>query len=245
MHNVISGQSFKYIRSSAFFVMMVLMPCLAFVFYRLADSQVSNAPADVTITGVQVLTGILDGGFVFVVSGILASLLICSDFTTQSIRQIIGKGTGRLSYTMGTLISVFLFCMIMILFYYLSLFGFATISFEKAGLDEWRTLLWLLLATAAMAFFYTAYLMFIACLTKRATITVPLAIVTPSLSELLVSSFATRSMKQYPIDPISVFNNIFLHDHKTCPRIYCAIAFIVAGIIFTILSIIVVKKKEY
>lgn len=245
MYNVISSQRFKYLRSSVFFVILCTAPCLAYIFFRISRVPLSQIPAGDAITGADIVIGCLDGGFIMVLIGILASLLICADFTTQSIRQIIGKGTSRLSYTLGTIITCSVFCLGIMLLYSLCNFGFGAAYYGQAGLDKWKTLLWLLLAIVCLAFFYTAYIMFIASLSKRASVTIPLAVVTPSLSELLVMSFATKSMKQYPIDPLAVFNNIYLHDHKICPRIYSAIALIVAGIIFTILSIIVVKKKEY
>ncbi|MBP5492714.1 MAG: hypothetical protein J6Y08_07705 [Clostridiales bacterium] len=249
MNNVISSQSFKYLRSSAFFVIMVLMVCLAFGDFWLARSSLNSVPEGVSaqyeITGLSLLVSSVEGGIVYVIVGLLASLLICSDFSTQSIRQIIGKGTGKLNYTLGTLFTIFLFSMIVVLFYYLCTFGIFTVYCKKAGLNEWKQLLWLLLATFCATFNYTAFVMFVASLSKRVSITIPFAIMTPSILELVVMTFSTKEMVKYPLDLTTSFENILYATHKACPRIYSVLGLVALGIIFTILSIIVVKKKEY
>ncbi len=244
MNNVISCQKFKFLKSSAFFVMMVLAPFIAgflYAAYRLANPDLPGADyyaLDVMLTS-------MDGDIIFLIVGILGALLISMDFSSTSIRQIIGKGTKRLNYTLGTVLTSFMVSILPVFLMCLSLFVIGLIAFGQVGSTDTMTIVWVILGLLVSSFWFTSFNMFIGSLTKKTSLTVIFAILTPTLIRIFVALAEKAAKRELPIDPITALNNIVYQDVCTSTKICSVIGFVVAGLVFTILSIIVVKKKEY
>ena len=89
MTNIMSSQMYKNVRSGAFRFMMIFMIPFGFFLYAMFRS-LSGPAYGCGYTGISTLRYALDGDFFFMIVGILSAIIFCLDYSSTSIRQIIG-----------------------------------------------------------------------------------------------------------------------------------------------------------
>lgn len=243
MTNIMSSQMYKNVRSGAFRFMMIFMIPFGFFLYAMFRS-LSGPAYGCGYTGISTLRHALDGDFFFMIVGILSAIIFCLDYSSTSIRQIIGKGIDRTKYTLGSIITTFLTTMLPISLLYVTLFVIGSVHNKDMGPITFMDIVWLILCSLSAAFCFTSFNMVIASLSKKTSITVICAILSPTLVRLTVLLIGTLIKKDLPLDPIAAFTTIIDEGVPTATRLANFSGFMVMGLIFTGLSIMIVRKKD-
>ena len=102
--------------------MTLIMIPLGFFLTLLMKEVQAEMDETIILNGFSMISQGIEGDTMFMFIGILATLLFASDFSSGSIRQIIGKGIDRTKYVVGTLVSVSAFVLVMMAALFLSLF---------------------------------------------------------------------------------------------------------------------------
>ena len=183
MNNLMKSQFFKIKRNRCLYIMLGVVLFMAFVGVTMASNM--KAEGNV-VTGVDVVFNSYGGDVCAMIVGILATFILCMDFTSGSIKQIIGKGVNRVKYTMASIFSVSITATIMLALLGLISFGFGIVIFGHTGSIEISSLGYLILGLIVIALNYTSYIAMITMAFRKISISLIFAILSPSLLDIFV-----------------------------------------------------------
>lgn len=176
MCNLISGELFKIMKSKVTYVtagIFVVMAVLQMVVYKMAETMNDNIGE---LTGIAGFVSPLDGDFSYIFLGIFITIIMCQDFSTGSIRQIISKGVSRTTYVFAKYVAMVLVAALLMAFYSLICFIGCSIIGGVGELNQEvvKYLLLYVLGALCMILGYTAITEFVCILFKKNTITIPI-----------------------------------------------------------------------
>ena len=228
MINMISSQLFKVRKSLIWPVVTISYIVLTFVGF--IDQLLAKEVPD------SLYEHFLTHDYIFIIVGILAALLLSIDYTSGSIKQIIGKGTSRIKYAIANCIVVSAAALIMMLVNYCVLYAFySPVYGSKAlGIGSVQELEIIIALTATVCFMYTAFTMIIAFLSGKTSVT----LITSMLMATVLMNIVPPG--KGAIDPIHLLRSSTVFNDW---RITVGIM-LIEGVLLLIASIVVLNKKE-
>lgn len=244
MNNVISAQTFKCLRSKAFRIMTLLMiPIGVFLTIIFKEMQsVSDEP--VTVNGFAMIKNGLEGDMMFMFIGILVTLLFAVDFTSGSVRQIIGKGIDRTKYVLGTIVSMILLVVIMLVTVYASLFATGSLLGDGVGSPQDAKFGLLTLCVIAFGFFYVAFSMCIVTLSRKVSISLITVILAPSIFTLILQGITLITKKDCLIDPVTQMSRVLSDNASNAQILIPLVVYFAAGLLLCGASIMLLRKRD-
>ena len=123
--------------------------------------------------------------------GILASFLLCTDFSSGSIKQIIGKGVNRNKYTLASILSVAAMAFGLLLLLAALTFTMGLIFTGEVGLASGTSFIYFVLGLIVCALNYTSYVCLITMRFRKISISLIFAILSPSLLDIVARVFGS------------------------------------------------------
>ncbi len=176
MCNLISSELFKIMKSKVTYVtasIFVGLAIIQMVVYKMAETMNEAIGA---VTGIVGFVLPLEGDISYVFLGIFITIIMCQDFSTGSIRQIISKGVSRTKYVFAKYVAMVLVIALLMAVYSLICFiGFSIIGgVGELNQEVIKHLLLYVLGALCMILSYTAITEFVCILFKKNTITIPI-----------------------------------------------------------------------
>ena len=176
MCNLISSELFKITKSKVTYVIggiffaMAILQAVAFASIASIEEMIGK------ITGIIGLMTPLDGDISYIVISIFITIIVCQDFSTGSIRQIIGKGSSKVKYILAKYIAMVLVVTVFMAAYSLIDFAAFSIIGETGTFNAtvMQHLCIFMLGAFSMILGYTAITEFICIAFRKNTITIPL-----------------------------------------------------------------------
>lgn len=244
MNNVISAQTFKCFRSKAFRIMTLIMIPIS-VFLTLIFKEMQNSSDEpIPVTGFSMISNGLEGDLLFIFIGILVTLLFTVDFSSGSIRQIIGKGIDRTKFLLGTIVSMTIHVAIMLATSYASLFVSGSLLGEGIGTLQGSNFGRMTLCVIVLGFFYIGFTMCIVTLSRKVSISLITVILMPSMFTLIVRAISVFTKKDCPIDPVTLMSRILEGNLSSTWILVSLVAYFVAGLLLCGASIMLLKKRD-
>jgi len=244
MHNVISAQLYKCFKTKGFYIMLIIAVICTATDVVIVSTTLQSKETEV-INGFLSMYDALSGGLFLIFVGIYAAIAYSSDYSSKSIRQIIGKGTKRTVYTLGMLVTVTAVSLIIVAAAYASGFIKGTIFGSGVGSFNAAMMIKFVIAVLVFTFMYVAYTGLIANLTRKTTYTLLITIFTPPLLQMVMIIIKAVSKQDVlMLDPISMMDKAVTVGTPNGEYLTAVIVYFCAGIIFTYMSIIVAKKKD-
>ena len=175
MCNLISSELFKIMRSKVTYTIGMIFVALAIFQTVVVKIAVSMGKVMVSPTGIDGFVSPLNGDLSYIVIGIFVTIIMCQDFSTGSIRQIIGKGTSRVKYVFAKFIAMVIVISVLMAGYSVVCFLGCSLIGEVGELasEVMKHLLVYVTGACCMILGYTAITEFVCILFKKNTITIP------------------------------------------------------------------------
>ena len=221
------------------------------MFFSLFDAlavcmtSVENVAGETSsFTGFAALHTAMESEYMYLVVGIFASILFMGDYSSGSIRQIIGKGVSRGKYVLGTLFPVYFFSLILLLVTGSVSFLAATVFGDGVGNVPAQEWIWLVVANLIFVFMFTAFVMMVASYFRKISVTLIIALLTPSILAAFSDGVKYFSGKRWGLDPSSQLSKVIAVDAAFFDRLIPALIYLGIGCVFTYLSIMIVRKRD-
>lgn len=175
MCNLIASELFKIRKSKVTYVIASIFAIIALLQMAIIKWAESTGQAIGEITGIAGFVSPLGGDMNYIFIGIFITIIMCQDFSTGSIRQIISKGTSRTKYVLAKYIAMVVTAFAFILECSLLCFIGFTMMKEVGEINAEiiKHLLMYVLGAFCMILGYTAITELICILFRKNTITIP------------------------------------------------------------------------
>ena len=243
MHNVISAQMYKCFKTKGFYILLMIA-LLSTVFDLIKVTTTLQSNPELKIEGFTSTYDALSGGMFLLLVGIYAALVFSSDYTSLSIRQIIGKGTKRTAYILGSLLTVTVVSLIISSAAYVAAFLRGTFIGSGTGTFDGLMMIRFLVVIIVFGFMYVAFTALIANITRKTSLTMLISIFTPTILQLVAVSITSLAKIDVLYDPITMMDVATSVKTSTQDYLIAVIIYFCAGILLTYMSIIVGKKKD-
>ena len=248
MYNLIASELFKIRKSKVTYVIGCVFIALAILEVVVYSSFAGMQDVAEYATGIDGLLTPLEGDLSYLIICIFITIIVGQDFSTGSIRQIIGKGTSKGRYILAKYIAMVCVSAIFLLLF--SLIDFAAFS-VLGGIGEWnlhivKHFLIFLVGAFSMILGYTAITEFICILFRKNTVTIPvnlmLILVGGITAEVL--SFLTQNeiFIKYWLPSMSASFGDF--DLQFGEKIIYIFIFLTIAVAFSAMSVWVFEKKD-
>ena len=224
--------------------MTLIMIPLGFFLTLLMKEVQAEMDETIILNGFSMISQGIEGDTMFMFIGILATLLFASDFSSGSIRQIIGKGIDRTKYVVGTLVSVSVFVLVMMAALFLSLFLSGSLLGEGIGSFHESNIGNVLLCVLVFGFFYVAYILLIVSSSRKVSISLIAAILTPTILNLITKGITLLTKKNFLFDPLTQMSTALSESATNAQRVTALVCYFIAGLFLCVASIIVIKKRD-
>lgn len=243
MHNVISAQLYKCLRTKSFYV-LVAISFISTLFDLITVSVNLRVRPEMIVEGFDSMYEALSGGLYFLFIGIFASLVFTSDYSSQSIRQIIGKGTKRTSYTFGSIFTVFVLSLVIAAVAYVAAFLRGTFVGSGTGPFDGLMILRFVCAVLVFGFMYVSFTQLVANITRKTSWTLIIAIFAAPILQLCSFTLTALTEKKMFFDPITLMDLATSTSTAPADYLFAVIPYFCAGILLTCASIIVSDRKD-
>ena len=206
MSNLLRSQFFKIKRSKSFYIMILVTIFAATMCLTALISQ-KDLAAD--MTGASTMVYGCGGDVCCMMVGILAAFLLCSDFTSGSIKQIIGKGVNRNKYTLASILSVGVVGTGLLILLATLSFAMGYFYTGKVGAINGATFLYFVVGLIICALNYTSYICLITMRFRKISISLIFAILSPSLLDILSRLFGSLVNHGEPATVISLNTHVY------------------------------------
>ena len=242
MNNVTRSQSFRISKSRTFRIMMIFSVIGAIA---ACMTGVENIEAEARpFTGYAALYTAMDSEYIFMIVGIFASIIFMGDYSSGSIRQIIGKGISRERYVIGTLSSVTFFSLVLLFISDSIAFIMGTVFGEGVGHVPAQEWIWPVVANLIFVFMFTAFTMLVVSVSRKISVTLVIALLTPTFLAGISDIVKHYTDRKWGIDPSSQLTRIMKQDTAFIDRLIPSVAYLAVGCLFVYLSIMTVRKRD-
>lgn len=248
MFNLIASELFKIGKSKVTYVIGSVFAFMALVQIVAYASMASMEEMIGQITGIRGMMTPLEGDLSYIIISIFVTIIVCQDFATGSIRQIIGKGCSKIKYVFAKYIAMVLVIVVFMASYSLIDFvGFSAIgSVGDFNSESIKQIMIFGLGAFSMILGYAAIIEFICILFKKNTIAIPLSLlftfVGGMVAQLIFYFTENEKIFQYWLSNMSASFCVFEVEISQ-KMIYIAI-FLVIAIVFSALSAFIFHKKD-
>ncbi|MBQ5441353.1 MAG: ABC transporter permease [Firmicutes bacterium] len=237
MNNMISSQLFKTRKSNVWPIVLCCSLVLDMIPF-IAHKYIGN---------ISLKQDFFDGDFTIITIGVLAALLFTMDFTSDSIKQIVGKRASKTKYVIANhlVVTMSTFLMFAILIgvsiLYSIIFGIGVD--EYVDFNSQKDFFIAFAGLAAVAFAYISFVMLIAFLSNKLSVTLILSIVAPPILRGLIAIVSGIHPKLALISPQ---NALYYLAYTPYSETYLSviIGYFLAGIVLCGVSIAIFRKKE-
>lgn len=248
MCNLISSELFKIWKGKVTYVVGILFVVIALLQAVVYGSFAASANMEVEITGILGILTPLEGDFSYIIISIFITIIVCQDFSTGSIRQIIGKGSRRANYVFAKYIAMILVVAVFMLA--ASIIDF--IAFSMIGeVGEFSSEVIVQLVIFALGAFsmilgYTAITEFICIVFKKNTITIPLNLLFIFAGGIVaqLTYYLTENEKFYRYWLPNMSASFGDFDIAIEEKIIYIAVFLGLAVVFSSLSAIIFTKRD-
>jgi len=245
MNNVISSQSFKCVTSKAFKVFaLITIPISVLLFVMFNGMKDMQEEGTIIVNGITTVRESVGGDMLLMVLGIFAALLFAMDFSSGSIRQIIGKGIDRTKYVVGTLVTIALYALLLMGTMMVILFVLGSVFGEGTGISGFSEIGWIIAGTLVFVTFFVSAVMFIACLSRKTSISLIFAILSISVVNIICQLLSLITKKNLLVDPGTMFSQVISAEATLSERIIPLVSYFILMLVFGFASIMVVRKRD-
>lgn len=242
MSNVISSQLFKARKLKSVKVSTITGFCFAAFIVIMIKVFGDNEQAP--ITGMSMFDD-LSQSFIYLFLVVFANNILSADWTSSSVKQILGKGTSRVKYCIGSMIVTGVLTFIYAVFIQGSGFILGCIAGDGVGTvldDMWLIFVGFLL----ISFNFTSIIMFLYCFIKKSSAVIMIVSFLPIVSDL-TSTILVAMTGNEKFVYISYFKLMEDVIHLNQDPNQSVIAYVVIGaitIFFTAASVLTFRKED-
>lgn len=248
MCNLIVSEWYKITKSKVTYVIGIVFLLMAFLQMLVFGYAEFGTDMDGVLTGVRGITVPLDGDISCSIIGIFATIFICQDFSTGSIRQIIGKGSSKVKYVLAKYITLVMAITVFMILY--SLIDFVAFSLlgeiGEINQDVLLHLLVFALGSFSMILSYTAIMEFISIAFRKNTITIPLSVMFLVVGSIItqVLYYITENENMYKYWLVNMSANFGNFEIGINEKLTYIVILVIVAIVFNGLSSFIFQKWD-
>ena len=179
MSNVISSQFFKAGKIKGVKVTTIFGLCFV-GFIVLMCKMFSEVP----ITGMDMFDT-FSQSFMYLFLVVFANHIISADWTSSSIKQILGKGTDRVSYCIGTMFVAVILTFVYEVLLMIAGFALGSVVGEGIGVVDIKSVGFILGGYLLISCNFVSIIMFLYCFIKKSAAVIMIVSFMPIISDLL------------------------------------------------------------
>ena len=242
MSNVISSQFFKARKLKSVHFSIITGFCFAVFIVLMTKAFGDNEQAP--ITGMSMFDA-LSQSFIYLFLVVFANNILSADWTSSSVKQILGKGTNRVKYCIGSMIVAGILTFIYAVFMQGTGFLFGCVLGNGVGavLDNF----WLIfVGYLLIAFNFVSIIMFLYCFIKKSAAVIMIVSFLPIVSDLTASILLATTNNEN-VAFVSYFKLMEDVIHLNPDSTQSVISYIILGaitIIFAAASVLTFRKED-
>ena len=241
MSNVISSQFFKTRKLHSARITGISGLCFA-AFLVIMAHFFGEEP----VTGIDMFNA-LSETFVYLFITVFINNIISADFTTSSIKQMLGKGVDRTKYCLGILfvagISTFIFIVIM----QFAGFGMGTLVGRSAGSIDIESVGFSLCGFLVIVFNFTAFILFLYTIVRKSAAVIMIASFMPIITDLggmFVGAVTHNEKLAHYTSYLNLMSDVTIISPDSKQNIIAYAILIGMTIVLTAAAVIIFRKED-
>ena len=243
MSNVISGQFFKAGKLKSVKVSTIAGICFAALLVLMARYLSGDEAEPVTGMG---MFGALSQSYIYFFILIFANHILSVDWTISSIKQILGKGTDRVKYCIGSMIVAAILTFV----HYIIIAGtgtaLGTVLGSGLGAFDIKSFGFSLGGFALISVHFTALIMLLYCFIKKSAAVIMIVSFLPIISDLVSMFVIGMTGKEFGayLSYFTLMDDILFINPDSTQNVIGYSIFGISTIIFVIAAALVFRKED-
>lgn len=243
MSNVISGQFFKAGKLKSVKVSSIVGLCFAALLVLMAR-YLSGDEAE-PVTGMEMFNA-LSQSFMYLFMVIFANHILSADWTSASVKQILGKGTDRVKYCIGSMIVAGILTFV----YYIGMAAagtaLGTVLGEGFGVFDIKSFGFRIGGFALISINFVSLIMLLYCFIKKSAAVIMIVSFLPIVSDVLSMLVVGLTGKEFGtyLSYFTLMDNILFVNPDPTQNVICYSVLGSLTVIFAVAAVLVFRKED-